>query len=48
MTKPGGTARIVMEVSDDLDESGSSGNIDVVAHISDEAKLVKRTAPIYN
>ncbi|MFM0135435.1 hypothetical protein [Caballeronia grimmiae] len=31
-----------------LEGASSSGNIDVVAHISDEAKLVKRTAPIYN
>jgi len=37
-----------MEVSDDLEEPGLSGNIAVAAHISDEVKLVKRTARIYN
>jgi hypothetical protein len=48
MTKPGETARIVMKASDDLEEPGLRGNIEVVAHISDEAKLVKRTARIYS
>jgi len=48
MTKAGETARTVMKVSDDLEEPGSSGNIEVLAHVSDEATLVKRAARTYN